>query len=584
MNSSQGFFHRSETLQATLSICNLDHLTIYAGAGVSIDQGSVDWNELLRVMLIECMEDSPGPPDSLNSDAELHAVASALVDEMGPAAAASIVRTHYVRKFPDAAEQHLRNKIFSILYSNWDPTEGLGSAISKLALYASAAGVDVHVVTPNYDDNIETALASSSVLQKFSGTFDLSFVRLSRPPRQRELATGEIPVVHIHGYIPQSAGDNAAHDERLIFSERDNYKAGSTSSSAGSAEVVAYLANRMQRGSFLFVGTTLRDPDVIQALELARLDRRGKEWPTTSWPWVISPVPDDQTAISSTQRMLLGRSRSQPPARPIADLIAAGVRARMDHLQVRVIRPDHYGQVSQFIHELALCVPSPDAYYETSSYSKRLKSWEKFWDSEWKRRVAAEGPGDQIACETAVLVGMSSQMRGLVDEFFDRPTFEAISQARLEFWIRDRPSSRKIVLWCSSDSVLVDARNRPAVHLTRDTSFAAVKAFAARNRVLSDIDPKNNHGKWGKYLAVPVIHDSKQFSDLPVGAVVLLLSGKDGQAIDLRDPATGIDCTNTLAAEMSAIGRTLIAKKRTSGRQSGGGTSSAPRPTRASRR
>jgi hypothetical protein len=207
----------------------------------------------------------------------------------------------------------------------------------------------------------------------------------------------------------------------LVFSERDNYQSVSTGSSAASSDIVEYLARRMTQGSFLFVGTTLRDPDVIQALEAASI-RTKAGWSRDRWPWLVSPLPDDLPVVSTALRAL-----DPPASRGFAgaagSIVENAHRARLDHLQVRVIRPDHYGQVSQFVHELALGIVNPALYDDETKYSLRLKDWERFWRRSWARRMAAHAVGHGAV---NALLEMSTEMRDLVDEFFRMPGFESV--------------------------------------------------------------------------------------------------------------------------------------------------------------
>ncbi|MFP5580027.1 MAG: hypothetical protein ACLGIZ_17595, partial [Acidimicrobiia bacterium] len=70
------------------------------------------------------------------------------------------------------------NRLFDHLYHDWIAANGLGAAVARLAMLAKASGTDVHIITTNYDDNIETAPHNSPELEATCASLEESLEKV----------------------------------------------------------------------------------------------------------------------------------------------------------------------------------------------------------------------------------------------------------------------------------------------------------------------------------------------------------------------------------------------------------------------
>jgi hypothetical protein len=502
--SGAGFFDRDSTLEFIQRLSAEKRLTIFAGAGVSIDRGSPHWWQLVFDLMVERVDElMDGEVEADDIVAAEEAVAAFLSDN-GVIQGASVVRQMFTDVYSMAPEAHLHNGLYDLLYDDWVARDSLASAIATCALTFKVDNRNVHIITTNYDTNIEQAIHGDPALSGYAEQDGYRFVTLGKPPG-RTLKPGDIPVVHIHGCIEQDGGVKGD----IVFCEAD-YGKWSMPERPSDHRLSEYIEGRFRNSAVLFVGSSMNDPNIINLM--LRTQNRARR-PRS----VISPVAADRAKYGPTMQ---GQ---------VFDHLSHVGTLRLSHVGVdEVIQPDFYGQVSQLLHEVALGVDQTANEYRP--YRDRIRLWWSQWDQKRleRDRKAARSAKGYLDTRHMHQHRLSECLDGLlVAGVLPNPDC-----AKIELWIRCDPDSRNLVLWSSSEVVQVSSRSEHCALISPNSPYKAVQAFASRKFEEGTIDISASQ-RWGQYLACPVILMDKPWYNLPVGVVTLMI--RRGFSITSRD-------------------------------------------------
>ncbi|WP_172603538.1 SIR2 family protein [Rhodococcus ruber] len=514
------FFDRIETLEFIRDVAQSRKLLLYIGAGVTIDSSGLTWEGLVRKLAERASIDE----DSVRR----------MFGGLTPVQVASIVAAKYNEKWGDSRfEARLISDIRSELYNDHLWREGQ-YAMSVAILCASLArsGVDVTVVTTNYDEHLEASYNSLVANQFGKAPFEFAPSTLSRErdvPEEQvdddefEVSASEaslVPVVsliHIHGFIPQDSFDSKM--EFAVFSER-NY--------IDSEGVVQdFLEPLMKDSNVLILGSSLDDPPLIRSLALSADTKRSR--------WAVIP------------RQGLPRN-SEPYTVPILEdsNIANILQRRADQLGLRIVVPDFFSQASQLPREIARLLDdatstAPDdlKVAEARSYKRRLDTWWAAWSKgnsvrfEENQQRAHAYLNERIA-EIRDITGRSDE--GL----------------KLELWVRWKPDSRCLRLWASSTGTWRDERTMRQCPIDADSVYTPVKAFCfGTSRI---VETAALSERWKRYLGVPIRIAADTASSVMVGVVTLGTNEIKGSRISYDRP----DTLQALRETMEKIGSDLL--------------------------
>jgi hypothetical protein len=501
---AEPFFRDEKTHDLIERIADTNSLTIFAGAGISLDRGSLTWDDLVVALLAERLRGLAGHKNEAAAFAGARVISSAL----GPVAAASAVRELYQREreFVDdpALMQVIASDMYKRLYprNRWSPGGALAEAIVRLAVTWKSYGKDVAILTTNYDNNLED-FAGDVEAKAFAKKHGIAIT-----PRVNGRRVGDdaIPVYHLNGFIPH---EDAARGN-LAFSE--------TGLALGSEVVgqtkprldwrLKLIENRLSKSTTLFVGTSFRDPTVVEGLI-----RTAASAPTCP-RYGVFPYQGDAWCDA------------EPVVRAEAN---AAFEARLAHLKVEPVRPDFYGQVAQLLNEVMHCrVTCGGKYRGSERYSDRLTRW---W-STWSRKVRyRRGPRDyqdkcqEILADTQKTVAATLKPRGT-------------ERLKLELWIRSSPpNQRHIELWGSSIAASRTVRDNVQAKIENQSDYAAVRAFCQGFDLRGAM--RGSPGRWQSHFSVPIVLQNQPWHRMPVG-VISLLSTQPENASCLRsldDPA-----------------------------------------------
>lgn len=273
-------------------------ITLFVGAGVSMESEMPSWNELVRRLLV-------GARDRDDPQQVLDAWAGKVLEE-GPLAAAAVAESLY--EDHNAFERALREALYAKGASSYAP----GALAGQIAWLKHRFGGRLAILTVNYDRLLEDALAER-------GLETASYVRSRREP------AGKAAVWHLHGRVMRTQSGKAwTPSGNLVLSE------GSYVRSTTSVFPQDFVADRLQRSLCVFVGLSMTDPNFIRWL-YGSADKQG-----------------------GPRFVIFVRQASPIADRRVREILEDSAAARWARYNVTPVWANYYGEVAQIVHEIGL--------------------------------------------------------------------------------------------------------------------------------------------------------------------------------------------------------------------------------------
>ena len=217
-------------------------LVLFTGAGVSKGCGLSDWNELQTEMLKVVINKY----SKLGENNEWKITRSQRIEDYFKSISPLVKGRYLKRKLGKSYLKTLRY----LLYKK--------SSTSSLTLQAMSKLADIQAVcTYNYDDLLETQL---------------------NPPRtfcsvaeKSDVPNNQIPVYHVHGFIPKYSYSNSTSSGNVIFSEEDYHRLYNDACHWSNFVQLTVL----RKYSALFVGMSLSDPNLRRLLDIVKDENTG---------------------------------------------------------------------------------------------------------------------------------------------------------------------------------------------------------------------------------------------------------------------------------------------------------------------
>lgn len=216
-------------------------LTLFCGAGVSIEAGVPSWNSLLATLLDSML-------DILSKNKSLDLGSKAAEEFQRRHAASSLILGKYLKNnLGDDFAQQVRES----LYAKNPRSCALIDGVVALARPQRDSRPLDSIVTFNFDGLLEENLLSQSIPNRaiFSESIGHS--------------SNELPVYHVHGYLPRQGRIDDESD--LVFSE-DAYHTQFIDAFSWSNLI---QLNKLTQNTCLMLGISLTDPNMRRLLDVA---------------------------------------------------------------------------------------------------------------------------------------------------------------------------------------------------------------------------------------------------------------------------------------------------------------------------
>jgi SIR2-like protein len=271
-------------------------ITMFVGAGVSMEAELPSWQELVRELLVRARSD----------DRDLVRVWADTVLEEGPLAAASVAEALYR---DDGA---FRRVLREVLYARNPASYAPGALAGQIAWLKGRLGSRLALLTVNFDGLLEAALAERRLNP-------VSYVGA------RSEQDGRPAVWHLHGRLVRDvSGKRWRREGHLVLSE------GSYVGSTKRSFPQGLVAKRLRGSLCVFVGLSMTDPNFIRWLYDSADEDGG--------PRFVIFVRQASTVADPRVRRILEESAS----------------ARWKRYNVTPVWANYYGEVAQIVHEIGL--------------------------------------------------------------------------------------------------------------------------------------------------------------------------------------------------------------------------------------
>jgi hypothetical protein len=226
-------------------------LVLVLGAGVSMSFGLPSWDALLQKLMVTTLE----------KDKNASSVLSKLFSKLfNPS---PLIAGRYLQKYFDNNQISFEESVRSILYQ--EIKREIDSTLMKeIVRYCIAPGNSPNlnsIITYNFDDILEEALTKSG--------FDLPFKSVYGTGL--DVDTGELPIYHVHGYLPEKGKLNESN--QITFGENIYHKQYTDTYSWNNIVQI----NKFRENNCIFIGTSLTDPNTRRLLDIANQQRTSKK-------------------------------------------------------------------------------------------------------------------------------------------------------------------------------------------------------------------------------------------------------------------------------------------------------------------
>lgn len=449
-----------------------DRISLIAGAGVSRDAGLPDWSELVERLLRRAADARSGLDDE-GREAWIKETISR-EQFLGSAAVVASLKT------PEMLETWISHEVYDGRGSTgWAP----GPIAREIAYLVGAFRRESRILTLNYDDLLEQALA-----ERFNEE-----VRTIASATDEAPGKGELCVTHLHGYTGRDGTVGP-----LVISE-DQYSYMQQGPSWQEKAMVEALNNT----TCLFLGTSLNDPNLIRYLyahEIAEAPRH--------------------VALFVRPRAIEERARKVRAFREHA------VTERWKRCGVNAVFVDHYGDVAQFVHEVALQRESVDAYKPVET---RAGSWIRDVERTVLKRdddVAFRDSQNQLS---EYLREALDAAIGAAEEAGADLSDETIAAG---IWLASADGGA-LINWVTSDRAYQQTATITPVPIDEKVDWVAIDTFM---RGVPVEDERDIYASRWKYIrGLPLWIDADPLHGVLVGAVTITSTRRRGEsALDLN--------------------------------------------------
>lgn len=224
-----------------------EKLVFVLGAGISMNFGLPSWDTLLQKLMVATLEKEE------NSSTVLSKLFSKIFDP------SPLIAGRYLQKYFESNNKSFEEAVREVLYKEIK-RESNSQLMDEIVKYCIAPGKSPNlnsIITYNFDDILEHSIKKISVDLPFKSIYGLG----------TEVNTGQLPIYHVHGYLPE---DEALTDaNQITFGESIYHKQYVDIYSWNNIVQI----NKFREYNCLFIGTSLTDPNTRRLLDIANQQR-----------------------------------------------------------------------------------------------------------------------------------------------------------------------------------------------------------------------------------------------------------------------------------------------------------------------
>ena len=247
---------KSTTISRQQAIRNIndsyqkEKLVLVLGAGVSLEFGVPSWGLLLQNLMVH----------TIKEENNVSNVLSKLFNDIftpNP-----LIAGRYLQDYFENNDSSFESMVRDVLYSTIDKEKD-SELLSEIVRICVAPGKSPNldsIITYNFDDILEYKLRETGMEIPYKSVFGVGI----------EIKNGELPIYHVHGYLPESEKLNDSH--KITFGENNYHQQYSDIYSWNNIVQI----NKFRENTCVFIGSSLTDPNIRRLLDIA-LKQKGNK-------------------------------------------------------------------------------------------------------------------------------------------------------------------------------------------------------------------------------------------------------------------------------------------------------------------
>lgn len=224
-----------------------EKLVFVLGAGVSMNYGLPSWDVLLQKLMVATLE----------KEKSASGILSKLFSKIfNPS---PLIAGRYLQKYFESNNHSFEEAVRKILYQEI-ARDTTSSLMDEIVRYCIAPGKSPNlnsIITYNFDDILEQSIVNSSLDLPFKSIFGKGV----------DVNTGELPIYHVHGFLPEKTKLTEAN--QITFGENIYHKQYTDTYSWNNIVQI----NKFRENNCLFIGTSLTDPNTRRLLDISNQQR-----------------------------------------------------------------------------------------------------------------------------------------------------------------------------------------------------------------------------------------------------------------------------------------------------------------------
>jgi hypothetical protein len=238
---------RADLISDIKRIFKKEKLVLVLGAGVSMTYGLPSWDTLLQKLMVTTLQKEK------NASSILSKLFSKIFNP------SPLIAGRYLQKYFENNSQSFEEAVRTILYE--EIKRGTPSPLmNEIVRFCIAPGKSPNlnsIITYNFDDILEQSIKKMSVDLPYRSIFGLGM----------DVDTGELPIYHVHGYLP--ANEKLTTANQITFGENIYHKQYVDIYSWNNIVQI----NKFRESNCLFIGTSLTDPNTRRLLDISNQQR-----------------------------------------------------------------------------------------------------------------------------------------------------------------------------------------------------------------------------------------------------------------------------------------------------------------------
>lgn len=556
--------------EALKKMTSAHRVLICCGAGLSYQLTGLSWNALV-LEVADKLRPELQRLDEFRADDQFELLRAHIgANSQAPLKNATLVSSCLGKLaevsggYPSSPEKELEKAIGQSLYRRLvSGGENMTTTLLQLQLNSLIwdlvqNGVQVRVVTTNYDTHFETSLRELLSADSDDGdgalkgegaksSYQLHVYSNERCRRIGNVAPGVVPFLYLHGRVPskkaQGTVRGASSRGRIIFSESDYRR---------QSEVTARILKEWAGGVdvALIVGSSLNDPPLLDWLQDNRTIRKGSEKGASD---VI--VLQSTSRESSVERLVSEEERV--------------FKARLKELRYNSLGVDHYipmrcySDISVFFRDVMMS-RSLDV-----DNDPRFPFWTYAEIAAWGKKQSFDEPS------IVVLHKHLQEINRSVLPLFLKLMPEGFNLAiRTEFWLRAAAPHAGdpfyLIKVGDSQGIVTSPDGRRCESMIRrypgrSAALRTVQLDQASFMTLRNLGHSSTSSRWQAYYGTPVhggLGDPEQPQSVMVGALVtaVRLDEQQHRFIDMSRREAFADAVHSL--ERSIVSGKMSCKTR----------------------